>query len=180
MRSFMSLLLRVNRRTLPVYLLPVLTLVLLLLAAAPGHAQSASLMGTIDGVVTDQNSRVVAGASCVIRNDATSESRTVVTDTAGRFAVAGIQAGNYTIEASAQNLRKERQAVKVGPGQTQTLTFKLNLGQVSEEVSVSVKDAGAGAPSQPYLSARSAQSVVSEDFIRSTAPAADYSQVLQA
>ena len=57
----------------------------------------------------------------------------------------------------------------------------MTIGRVSEDVTVSASEAARSAPSQPLLSARSAQSQVSEEFIRNnTSPTADFSQVLQA
>jgi iron complex outermembrane recepter protein len=144
--------------------------------------QAAPGAGTMKGVVTDPDGRAVADAAVIIRNEVSGTTQAVTTDATGHFLSTTIPAGTYTVEVSAHGLALQRETgVKLVAGQTQDLAFKLGVGQLTEAVTVEGSLAGRTALSQPVLTARSAQSQVSEDFIRNnTSPNADYSQVLQA
>jgi hypothetical protein len=63
-----------------------------------------------------------------------------------------------------------------------SIQFQLSVGRLTEQITVSaaLPAAAASAPSQGSLTARSAQSLISGEFIRNyTSPVADYSQVIQ-
>jgi iron complex outermembrane receptor protein len=145
-------------------------------------SRTAPAVGTVGGMVTDPDGRAVVDAAVVIRNEVTGASQAVATDATGHFMSTGIPAGIYTIEVSAHGLALQRQTgVKLASGEKQDLAFRLGVGQLTEAVTVEASLAGRSALSQPVLTARSAQSQVSEEFIRNnTSPAADFSQVLQA
>ena len=67
-------------------------------------------------------------------------------------------------------------------GNAEEITIKLSIANISESVTVSVAlpAAAVAAPSQGSLTARSAQSLISNEYIRNyTSPVSDYSQVLQ-
>ena len=79
--------------------------------------------------------------------------------------------------------QQRREKLTVRAGQTLTVDLKLGLAGMTEEVNVSGKIPAAAqtAPSQGSLTARSAQSIIGQDFIdKFTSPVADYTQVLQA
>ncbi len=152
------------------------------LAGAAG-AQGASGAGTIAGAVLDPEGKVIVDAALVVRNEATGEIRTAVTDAAGRFSVRDLPAGAYTVEVAAPGFSiVRRQAVVVTSGSLEEVSIRLTLANVTEEVTVSaaLPAAAVAAPSQASLTARSAQSLISNEYIRNyTAPISEYSQVLQ-
>ena len=160
-----------------------LSVTLLLQGSTTGlHAQSGSNVGVVQGSASDADGRAIVGAAVVIRDESTGAARAVTTDATGHFSASALPAGTYTVEVTATGMAMARHVgVKIASGQTQELVFKLSVGQVTEEVTVSATPAERTAPSKPLLTARSAQSQVGEDFIQNnTSPAADYSQVLQA
>src|SRR6476646_734581 len=69
--------------------------------ATAALAQSAPRgTATLSGKVLDPDSKVVANAAVLIRNEATNEIRTTATDATGHFSIAGVAAGTYTIEVA--------------------------------------------------------------------------------
>ena len=145
------------------------------------HAQSST--GTLSGSVVDPDGRAILAATVVVRNEANSRTEALSTDSTGSFTVVGLAPGSYTVEISAPGMALAiRAGVNVAAGESQNLEVtKLAVGAIVENVTVTAQAASTSAPSQPSLTARSAQSVVSEEFIQNnTTPAADYSQVLLA
>src|SRR5262245_1364486 len=57
------------------------------------------------GVVTDDQGGVVADAQLVLRNQATGEERSAVSDKAGEFQLASVPVGIYTLEAKANGFQ---------------------------------------------------------------------------
>src|SRR5512132_3821551 len=76
-----------------------LSMLLLSLVGRPLYAQSAST-GALAGTVRDSSGAVVAGASVRIVNVGTSESRELLTDEHGGYAVGFLPPGQYRIEFS--------------------------------------------------------------------------------
>ncbi len=148
-------------------------------AAMRAQAGTASLAGT----VLDPDSRVVADAGIVVRADATGQVHTTATDRTGRFSVAGVAPGTYTVEIAAPGFEVVRvTGIEATAGRTAEVPVRLTVANVAESVTVSaaLPAAAAAAPSQASLTARSAQSLISNEYIRNyTAPSSDYSQVLQ-
>ncbi len=94
--------------------------------------------GSIAGTVTDPNGAVIAGATVTATNDATSQSRSVTSSDAGRFLIVGLSAGKYTVSAEAPGFtRTVINGIPVSAGTTTNLDITLNIGGVSEVVSVS-------------------------------------------
>ena len=69
---------------------------LLSCAALPAWAQTTS-MGTITGLVTDQSNAVVPDATVTVKDNATSEVRTITTNSAGRYVFVNLPPGTYDI-----------------------------------------------------------------------------------
>ena len=144
------------------------------------HAQAAT--ASVAGVVLDPQGKAVVEAAVVVRNNATGDTRATVTDGAGRFAVSGLQPGLYAVEVAVPGFEIVRRAgVELTGAKPEDVTFRLSLANVAETVTVSaaLPAAAVAAPSQASLTARSAQSLISNEFIRNyTSPVSDYSQVL--
>src|SRR5262249_6562058 len=155
-----------------------------LATTAPVRAQiPAADMATIEGAVLDPDGKAIVNAAVVVRNQLTGDLRATVTDTAGHFAIDLLTVGKYEVEASAPGFATDRRVdVQASAGKPITLQIQLGVGRLTEQVTVSaaLPAAAASAPSQGSLTARSAQSLISGEFIRNyTSPVADYSQVIQ-
>jgi iron complex outermembrane receptor protein len=147
------------------------------------RADAQTTMATLNGTVLDPHGSAVVNATVVIRNDAAKFSRTTNTDGQGRFSVADIPAGVYEVETTMPGFNTVRRTgVNLTSGQVASITVNLTVAALSEQVDVSaaVPEAAKTAVSQGSLAARSAESTVSDVFVRDyTSPVADYSQVIQ-
>ena len=147
------------------------------------HAQTTSDMATIEGTVLDPDGKAIVSAAIVVRNALSGDVRATVSDASGHFVVDLLIVGSYEVEASAPGFAiSRRSAVQISAGKPISITFNLAVGQLTEQVTVSaaLPAAAAIAQSQGSLTARSAQSMISGEFIRNyTSPIADYSQVIQ-
>jgi iron complex outermembrane receptor protein len=154
----------------------------MLAAAGPG-LQAQGTGGSVSGNVLDPDSKVVVNAAVIVRNEATNEIRTTATDAVGHFSVTGLLPGLYAIEVAVPGFEiVRRTGVQASTGAPEDLSIKLSVANISETVTVStaLPAAAAAAPSQGSLTARSAQSLISNEYIRNyTSPFSDYSQVLQ-
>lgn len=99
------------------------------------HAQV--LYGSIVGQVDDPSGSNVPNATVTLFNKATGQTRETVTDTAGRFSIANILEGNYDVSVKVQGFRTlTRTDVRVTINTVNRLDLKLEVGQVSDEVTV--------------------------------------------
>ncbi len=109
-------------------------------------------------------------ATIVVRNEATNDIRTTTTDGSGRFSVPGLRAAAYTIEVAVPGFDLvRRNGVQLLGDRTEEVAIRLSLANVIESVTVSaaLPAAAVAAPSQASLTARSAQSLISNEYIRS-------------
>ena len=94
--------------------------------------------GTISGTVQDQSGAVVAGANVKAQNPATSFSRETTSATNGFYRFDQLPVGTYTITVEATGFKKSvTQSVALSVNDSLTLDVKLEVGQVSEVVTVS-------------------------------------------
>jgi iron complex outermembrane receptor protein len=143
-----------------------------------GQTSAGSLAGSVFG----PDGKAVAGAALMVRNDVSGDLRTTVTDSGGRFSVGGLTFGAYTIEIFVPGFETVRRAAQLASDRTEEIAIKLTVANITESVTVSaaLPEAAVAAPSQASLTARSAQSLISNEYIRNyTSPISDYSQVLQ-
>ena len=164
----------------------VLTLVLLvcsLIWTTSALAQAPSRGVTLSGKVLDPDAKVVVNAAVIVRNEATNEIRTTSTDAVGHFSLSGLSVGMYTIEVAVPGFEiVRRTGVRAAEGVVEEVAIDLTVANITETVTVStaLPAAAVAAPSQGSLTARSAESLISEAYIRNyTSPFSDYSQVLQ-
>ncbi len=96
--------------------------------------------GTITGRVVDPTDSLVVDAAVTVLNENTGARAVVHTNRAGNYAVRELQTGTYEISCEATGFRKYiRKDVEVVVGQTLTLDFKLELGQVDQTVEVTAQ-----------------------------------------
>src|SRR5829696_3276119 len=70
---------------------------LLVLALCVVAFAQSTITGAIGGVVTNPNKEVVPGASVAVENLETNKEETATTDDTGRFKVANLQPGRYSV-----------------------------------------------------------------------------------
>jgi hypothetical protein len=115
------------------------TLLLVSLAAASvalGQAQSNA--ADLQGTVKDASSAVVPNATVTARNPATNVSRNATTNEDGLYRLINLPPGTYEVTVEAPNFKKAFMPnVNVTVGQTAQLDVNLELGEISETVTIS-------------------------------------------
>jgi hypothetical protein len=93
--------------------------------------------GTIQGTIQDPQGAAVPSATVTIISTTTGTSKTIASDTSGRFELPFINPGTYAVTVSAPGFRVEkRDNVVVQISETVPLQFVLVVGQVSQTVEV--------------------------------------------
>src|SRR6266705_5906359 len=118
----------------PVNLIRSHFLLMMLLAIGSVYAQSPT--GTIAGVVTDFNGARVPAARVIITNRDNGLTRNLVASTEGDFGAAALPSGVYTVAAEATGFRRLERLATVEAGTTTTVNLTLEIGQVTEQVTV--------------------------------------------
>ena len=105
-----------------------------LLAAAPGFA---IIFSTVKGVVHDPQHRPVPGAVVTLQAQQSAWTQTTTTDAEGSFLIAAVPVGDYSVTVALQGFNTARQAVTVISDTAPVLHFQLEIGTVTETVTVS-------------------------------------------
>ena len=101
----------------------------------PTFAQS--FLGTMRGTVIDPQGQVVTGATVLIVDESTNQTRTLDTDAEGRYEAPNLRPGTYRVEVITANFKKfERTGVVLRAAGTALVDVTLELGSVSETVTV--------------------------------------------
>jgi outer membrane receptor protein involved in Fe transport len=104
--------------------------------AGPAAAQSTT-NGAIGGLIKDPNGAVVANATVTVRNKETNREGTATTDDEGRFRVAQLEPGNYTVAVNASGFGAyTKDPVVVEVGRVTTVDVDLTLTAQTETVDV--------------------------------------------
>jgi Carboxypeptidase regulatory-like domain/TonB dependent receptor len=104
-----------------------------------GQAQSTA--ADLTGTVTDAAGAAVPGATVTAKNDATSITRTSITNDSGEYKLLGLPPGTYKLTAEAKSFKKTSvSAVTLTIGQSAELAIKLETGEVGAEVVVGIGD----------------------------------------
>src|SRR5262249_55352508 len=112
--------------------------VLLLAFVAFQSAPAQTIFGRISGTVTDSSGAVLPNATVTIRNNATNQDRTAVTDGEGFYTVTNLPVGNYTVSVEQTGFKKSVLTGNVLAADTRlTVNVTLEPGSVSETVEVS-------------------------------------------
>jgi hypothetical protein len=112
------------------------TMVLALLigfTTLPAFGQSTS---TVQGTISDSSGGVLPGVTVTVRNLATGVERTVTSDSAGEYLAAALPPGRYRVEATLSGFQAQAQEIDVDVARTMLLNFRLGVGGVAEQVSV--------------------------------------------
>jgi hypothetical protein len=115
----------------------ILALVVILLPAA--HAQTTA---TVTGTVYDTSGAVIANARVTVVNQATQDTRSVLSNVDGRFAFPAVLPGNYTVKVSLKDFKSWAQHdVVINAGDQINLTnIALAVGTTTETVTVQSSD----------------------------------------
>ncbi|MBM3759568.1 MAG: TonB-dependent receptor [Acidobacteria bacterium] len=109
------------------------SLLLVLCYAMRAQTTGASLQGS----VLDPGGAAIANASVEIRNTETNVSRTLTTDTEGRYREPQLLPGSYEIRASAQGFQTTiRKGVTLAVGQDGLIDFRLEIGRTDSSITV--------------------------------------------
>lgn len=109
----------------------------ILLLMGPAAVSGQVTTGNITGVVEDETGGALPAASITVTNVATGDTRTVLTNASGRYRVAGLQPGQYSITAELSGFATVTQRnVTVNVGSTVDLNIRMQLSSVAETVTV--------------------------------------------
>src|ERR1700754_27608 len=112
---------------------------LVLAFCAISFAQSTTT-GAIGGVITNPNKEVVPGASVTVKNLETNKEETATTDDTGRFKVANLQPGSYSVTVSSTGFSPMTvENVVVEIGRETTLEVAMRVGPITGTVDVSAE-----------------------------------------
>ncbi|MET0215860.1 MAG: TonB-dependent receptor [Vicinamibacterales bacterium] len=107
----------------------------ILLLALPAFGQGG--VAEVNGNVTDQTGSVLPGAAVTLTHESTGLQRTVVTNESGRFVIAAVTPGQYTIRAELSGFQTQtRTGVAVLVGQAVTFNMSLPVGGLTDVVTV--------------------------------------------
>ncbi len=110
---------------------------LTLMAGAFSSAAAQATSGTISGVVTDENQGVITSASVTVRNVGTNESRSLTTDSEGRYRFPNLPVGNYEVTAQANGFAKlVRSGIELLLNQDAVVNLTLKISNVESVVTV--------------------------------------------
>jgi len=108
----------------------------------PGVVVGQAGTSTVTGIVSDPQGNVVAGAAVTLTNTGTNTSRTTTSNDVGKYSFEFVQPGDYRIEVEAKGFKKSvLNDVHALVAQSTSADVKLELGQVSETVTVSANAA---------------------------------------
>jgi iron complex outermembrane receptor protein len=162
------------------FLLLVFSLVAALFCAGLSAQQAGS---RLEGALVDLQGKAVANALVTVKNQSSGAVRTTRSDPNGAYAIDGLSDGKYNIDASATGFASATQTVELAAGQTRQVALKLGISSVAEQITVNAgidSIAAESAPSGGYIEERSAQSLVSNNYIENfTSPIADFGEIVQ-
>lgn len=115
---------------------------------------------TLSGVVVDEAGAAVVGARVHVRAVGTGMEREVVTESGGRYVVAGLAPGEYEVTVEAAGFARAVSRVKLAVGEQRFLEVRLRVGQVIEQVTI------VGEPTRVELERASLSGLVDDKQIR--------------
>src|SRR5712691_4236970 len=112
------------------------TVIFLLAFVIVGSARAQTPTGVISGVVTDPAGARVAGARVALINRDSGLTRNLITSTEGDFTAAALPSGIYQLTTEATGFRRLESATVVEAGTTTTVNLTLQIGDLTEQVTV--------------------------------------------
>ncbi len=112
----------------------------LALSAGPAFAQSQAANGTIEGTIADSSGGVLPGVTVTVTNIDTGLERSLVTNIDGQYRGLLLTLGQYKVAAELQGFKKaEQTGIALRAGDTATINFSLEVGTVSETVTITAE-----------------------------------------
>jgi len=116
---------------------------------------------SLDGTVTDRNGAALSGATVLIRNLDTGNSRSILTGADGRYSAPSLPVGHYTVSISRSGFTpQEKSGITLVVGQSLAVNFTLGVESVHQQVVVS------SAPSVVSTSTQETSGVIDERQIK--------------
>jgi hypothetical protein len=100
------------------------------------NAQQNISAATLNGVIEDTNKSAISGTKISATNLETNQTKTVISDAAGRFRFAYLPVGNYEIKAEQNGFESFSQKLTATVGQVSELKLVLKVKTVSAQVDV--------------------------------------------
>ena len=121
--------------------LAVSTLVILSMAGPVLLRAQQGTDATLTGTILDSQGNAVQNAAVSVKNESTAAIRQVTANAQGHFSVAGLSAGKYTVEVSAQGFAlTSRTGLQLTAAQSQDISMTLNVGNVAQQIVVDASD----------------------------------------
>ncbi len=110
----------------------------LALLASTTQLQGQSYQGGLRGAVTDPAGAVVPGAEVTLVNEQTNVARTTLSNESGEYVFGFVAPGTYKLKVTLAGFKtNERPGINIGTQQFITLDVRLEVGAVSEQITVS-------------------------------------------
>ena len=102
-------------------------LVLVVMSLVAPSLQGQLTTGSLSGTVRDSSGALVPGAKINLLNEATSDGRATVSNSAGYFTFAAVQPGTYTVRVEASGFQLWRQTgISMNSGDTDLFALTVN------------------------------------------------------
>jgi Carboxypeptidase regulatory-like domain/TonB dependent receptor len=112
---------------------------LLLLAAAVIYAQTPT--ATLSGVVRDEQKGGIPAVIVKVSNIATGKTRTISTDTAGRYSFTNLEPGSYELRVEASGYKVTLQSgLTLSVGGALVADATMSVGELSEQVTIEARE----------------------------------------
>jgi hypothetical protein len=98
---------------------------------------SATIFGTVRGVVHDPQHRPVAGASVKLKSATSEWTQTAQTDQDGAFSFSAVPVGDYLVTVTKSGFADDQQTVTVASDSSPTLHYQLTIATVNQTTTVS-------------------------------------------
>lgn len=104
-----------------------------------GNLAGQQTTGEIRGTITDSSGAVLPGVSVSITERASGRVISAVTNESGLFVVRSLPAGEYQVSSELDGFKTMIREVTVNVGQTTTTTFTMEVGEITEVVTVAAQ-----------------------------------------
>lgn len=109
---------------------------LLVLTFLAGTALAQTINARLSGTITDSAGAVVSGAAITVTNVGTQRVSTATSDPSGEYVLAALPPAEYVVEVKATGFKTVKQSITLQVQQIAALNLTLEIGQVTENVTV--------------------------------------------
>jgi len=112
---------------------------LVLVFALAGSVAAQNATGSIQGIIRDEQGKVIPNASVAVANLATGSTRKIGSSAAGAYAVENLVPGEYEVKVEAQGFSTKIATATVQVGGTTTANFSLTVGSTTQSVTITTE-----------------------------------------